>query len=330
MVGVSVLVSCTTPETAQTGPTAQTAPIAEAAANSQSGLAYSIFRDHHSRDVGSTQRRLLPEVRRAVLLCVNRSRLRKACDLSKPYDFSRSGRYFPVLLPSFGPGLQAGAALARPQAIRIKPSALLPSYIRWPPPRASAFVRLDTGDALGARKSKISASTYGAYFDAVMEALARAGYVGTAISAIKQSDGFALVTPPERIDQNYVAITGKDRFVTGKIPVRGDRFSVIDHMKSLIVDEDQRYRAFVFAVLPRELTMRPAGATTSSVTDSVSKDSPESPASLAEATAPALNMYVLVYEFVRASGSNVATVIENSTIDAQLQLQQAGIVVELP
>jgi len=221
---------------------------------------------------------------------------------------------------SFG---TAGSAKAKPRRRRgkidggMKAANEAPQF-PWPPPRASASVRIPDEFV-----RKPSGETYlRDVSERLTQALNRAGY--EEISWYAVPDGFALVSQFEQCDSDGTPLSGATRFLDKvfRPPLR----TPWDYIRKLILPEVGHFRVIVIIVSDHPFSQRnvrvsrdEALAWLSSGTNGLPQDTGDLRFTNAYLTT------ALIYEFEQASVDSGAILKQPSSLTGKMHLQKCGI-----
>lgn len=189
----------------------------------------------------------------------------------------------------------------------------LPDLRPWPPPPFSRW------DVLPPNLYREEGVTYADVLDWLRGALEGAGFSGSGLFGVPE--GFALVSPLERIDESGVSLSGEARWIRGKLPLEG--FDIGEYLRRLFLAPPGNFRLVVF-VVTRERDL--SGGEGSFDPELASSGLPSRlglPDSLARRPIGEAWVHVLVYHFRKKLGRQ--DLLRPSTLTFERHLEGSGL-----
>ncbi len=189
----------------------------------------------------------------------------------------------------------------------------LPDLRPWPPPSFSRW------DVLPASLYRADGVTFADVLAWLRGALNAAGFGGSGLFGVPE--GFALVSPLERMDESGASLSGEDRWIRGKLPLKG--FDVDEYLRRLFLAPPGDFRLLVFVVTPKRNL---AGGQGELDPDLASTGLPSGlglPESLARRPIGEAWVHVLVYHFRKKLGRQ--DLLQPSTIAFDRHLEGSGL-----
>lgn len=194
----------------------------------------------------------------------------------------------------------------------------LPAYMpamTWPPGNYSDRIIFEKAQVGGVR------TTLADFERRIAYALNRAGYPQTGIYAIP--DGFAMVTMPERIQDDGKPFQTRNRWTVGKLPL--DSFNPIEYLKRMVLGTSSRYRWIIFFATKRDFENSRSELTLDDANDWRLRGLSSLPSSFENEPARDYICGALIYEFDATDASYARITAGRASASALHQLVSAGL-----